>query len=66
MALSQLKKALIHLLKEEGATEDEAVGIMLLLGTTSKRRDMLDWMMKTPTATMEQICQHAVEIHDKA
>ena len=62
MALSPAEKHLIKWLKLMKCSEDETVGIMLLLDTPEYRDEMMMWMSKHPEATPSDLIGKALDI----
>lgn len=63
MKLTHLEKLMIVCLKEYGATEDEMLGIMMMLNTEEKRAQMEIWMTNHTTADMGEVTEAAHKIY---
>ena len=62
MALTELQKSMIYHLKKHDATEDEILGIGILLDTTLMQETMVTFLMDNPTAGSKECVDKAVEI----
>ena len=62
MPLTPAQKHLVKWLKLMKCSEDEAVGIMLLLDTPAYRDEMMQWMTKHPDATPSDLIGNALAI----
>ena len=62
MALTILQKQMIYHLKRHYATEDEILGIGLLLKSSLMQEEMVTFLMNNPTATPRECVDKAVKI----
>lgn len=62
MALTELQRGLMALLKAYELEEDEAVGVMLLLKETSHQEEMLTWIENNTSADQNEVIQAALDI----
>lgn len=62
MKLTPAEKHLIKWLKIMKCSEDETVGIMLLLNTPEKRDKMMQWMAKNTKATPSELLGTTMDI----
>lgn len=62
MTLTPAEKHLIKWLKLMKCSEDETVGIMLLLNTPAYLDEMMQWMTKHPEATPSDLIGNALTI----
>ena len=65
MLLTPAQKHLVRWLKIMKCSEDETVGIMLLLDTPEYRDKMMQWMMDNPEATPSDLIGKALDITQK-
>lgn len=64
MALTKKQQAMISYLKAYEATEDEALGIMLMLKDSEEKLDkMKDWMKNHTAADMGEVTEAAHKIY---
>lgn len=66
MALTTLQKRMIYHMKRHNATEDEILGVGLLLENDSMQKDMVTFLMTNPMATPRECVDKAVEIRRAA
>ena len=64
MELTPAQKYLIKWLKVMKCSEDETIGIMLLMDTPKKQDDLMQWLAKNQKATPSEILGIALEIAD--
>jgi hypothetical protein len=64
MELSELQKELILLFKAYEMTEDEVIGVMLLLKKPSQQKAMRTWIESHTAATIDEVIQEAVRLRD--
>ena len=64
MVLSQLQKELIYLFKAYEMTEDEVIGVMLLLKEPSQQKAMMSWIESHTAATIDEVIQEALRLRD--
>ena len=60
--LTKCEKLLIRAMMKLGATEDEIVGMMLLLKTKEEQMEMLHWLFLNRTATPQEMKQTSLDI----
>jgi hypothetical protein len=66
MPLTEQQKKMIYHLKRHNATEDEILGVGLLLNSDSMQKDMITYLMANPMATPKECVDEAVEIRKAA
>ena len=64
MELTPAQKYLIKWLKVMKCSEDETIGIMLLMDTPKKRDDLMQWLTKNQKATPSEILGISLDIAD--
>ena len=62
MALTELQRGLMALLKAYELEEDEAVGVILLLKETRHQEAMLTWIENNTSADQNEVIQAALDI----
>ena len=62
MELTPAQKHLIKWLKVMKCSEDETIGIMLLMDTPKKRDDLMRWLAKNQKATPSEILGITLDI----
>ena len=62
MVLTKKQQAMIAYLKAYEATEDETVGIMLMLDSEAQLDKMKEWMRAHMDATMDEVEEEAEKI----
>ena len=63
--LTKCEKLLIRAMMKLGATEDEIVGMMLLLKTKEQQMEMLHWLFLNRTATPQEMIRACLDIQAK-
>ena len=64
MELTPAQKYLIKWLKVMKCSEDETIGIMILMDTPKKRDDLMQWLTKNQKATPSEILGISLDIAD--
>ena len=59
------KQLMIEAMMKLGATEDEIVGMMLLLKTKEQRKEMILWLYRNRTATPQEMIRACLDIQAK-
>ena len=66
MALTNGEEMMVGLMKKAGLTDDETVGIMLMLRSKEERKELLLWMYQhKKSMTSQKLLRKAMDIKTK-